>query len=588
MKRIVPPIVIFLLISLGVSAQQPVLTLTNNDVDGLIPLEWSAASWDSAQIFRKRVEEGAVFEKLAITFPPENSYTDTADCELPSDYYIRFFSGGMGDNTDTLSIEETDPFPPEEQVLILDSISVTENNRINLSWQEFQDSTLLGYIVFIQNQTLDTLVNIADPSKTEYLLPDTLRPQNIHYNFLVIAYDQCNSSVPINSSNLQGTPFIEESNYNICQQNVTINFRPYNTNNIDSINQSATKHYLYRKDLFVGSNYVLRDSTTTDEPFTDTVEPDKLYRYFVRAKITSDYSETATSSSARTQVRTRPVPQPDTAYIESASVEGKTIKINGFSDSNGQGNGYVLLRSDNGSDFNRVIDSLNSGQTSWEITDQDAKPAGQSYYYKLIAIDSCGNNSKESNTARTIFLEVESFQNGENQLQWNHYEGWEVDHYLVYRYKNPGEPQQPIANISGNLNAYSDTQAGSLSSGQWIYRVRAIEGSGNPFGQKGSAWSNEVEANQQTQLKMPNAFKPSSNSHYTFKPVFRNINPENYSLRIYNRWGALIFESNEPGRGWDGLFKGEKAPAGTYVYTLQYKNQDGKKKQKKGTVTLIR
>jgi gliding motility-associated-like protein len=65
------------------------------------------------------------------------------------------------------------------------------------------------------------------------------------------------------------------------------------------------------------------------------------------------------------------------------------------------------------------------------------------------------------------------------------------------------------------------------------------------------------------------------------------------SFRIFNRWGALVFErknifTNDRNSGWDGTFNGLPAPAGAYVYMAQIACATGEIFEYKGTVTLIR
>jgi gliding motility-associated-like protein len=41
-------------------------------------------------------------------------------------------------------------------------------------------------------------------------------------------------------------------------------------------------------------------------------------------------------------------------------------------------------------------------------------------------------------------------------------------------------------------------------------------------------------------------------------------------MYIYNRWGVLVFESQDISRGWDGTYKNDPAPSGAYVYRIEY------------------
>jgi len=59
-------------------------------------------------------------------------------------------------------------------------------------------------------------------------------------------------------------------------------------------------------------------------------------------------------------------------------------------------------------------------------------------------------------------------------------------------------------------------------------------------------------------------------------------------LRIYNRWGEIIFSTTITGKGWDGTFKGRPQPAGVYAYYLEMRGLSGRKLDQKGTVLLIR
>jgi gliding motility-associated-like protein len=59
-------------------------------------------------------------------------------------------------------------------------------------------------------------------------------------------------------------------------------------------------------------------------------------------------------------------------------------------------------------------------------------------------------------------------------------------------------------------------------------------------------------------------------------------------LRIYNRWGELVFSTTITGKGWNGNFKGIPQPAGIYAYYLEMQGLSGHKQDQKGTVLLIR
>jgi gliding motility-associated-like protein len=59
-------------------------------------------------------------------------------------------------------------------------------------------------------------------------------------------------------------------------------------------------------------------------------------------------------------------------------------------------------------------------------------------------------------------------------------------------------------------------------------------------------------------------------------------------MMIFNRWGELIFKTNDPVNGWNGKSKGEDVPIGDYLYTIKLKDLNSKIIIKKGMLTLLR
>ncbi|MDZ7744102.1 MAG: gliding motility-associated C-terminal domain-containing protein [Bacteroidota bacterium] len=97
-------------------------------------------------------------------------------------------------------------------------------------------------------------------------------------------------------------------------------------------------------------------------------------------------------------------------------------------------------------------------------------------------------------------------------------------------------------------------------------------------------WSGEA-------LFLPNAFTPNGDGlNDIFKPIARYDYVQDYHLLIFNRWGQMIFESNDLYKGWDGQLDGKPAMAGTYVYRIDYREpgQNGESHTLTGTVVLVR
>lgn len=91
-------------------------------------------------------------------------------------------------------------------------------------------------------------------------------------------------------------------------------------------------------------------------------------------------------------------------------------------------------------------------------------------------------------------------------------------------------------------------------------------------------------------LYVPNTFTPDGdNINDLFFPVINGFTDGTYEFLIFNRWGELIFESTQPGGGWDGRHKALDCKEDTYVWKLKAKDaESGKKRVYYGHVNLLR
>ena len=100
------------------------------------------------------------------------------------------------------------------------------------------------------------------------------------------------------------------------------------------------------------------------------------------------------------------------------------------------------------------------------------------------------------------------------------------------------------------------------------------------------------------EIEFPNAFTPGNsgptdgaydprsfeNDH--FFPLYQGV--EDYKLEIFNRWGELLFVTEDVKIGWDGYYRGEPAKQDVYVWKAYAKFSDGQETMLKGDVTLLR
>lgn len=88
-------------------------------------------------------------------------------------------------------------------------------------------------------------------------------------------------------------------------------------------------------------------------------------------------------------------------------------------------------------------------------------------------------------------------------------------------------------------------------------------------------------------LEIPNVFTPNSDG---INDVFmvRGENIISYEIKIYNRWGNLVYSSNNIKLSWDGRNGGDSCSEGNYFYLVQCNGVNGEELSKEGSLTLIR
>jgi gliding motility-associated-like protein len=93
-------------------------------------------------------------------------------------------------------------------------------------------------------------------------------------------------------------------------------------------------------------------------------------------------------------------------------------------------------------------------------------------------------------------------------------------------------------------------------------------------------------------IYIPNAFTPNEDYiNDLFFPQGISIDPNEYEMAIFDRWGKLVFKSTTWGEGWNGTLenKGDvkNVVMDAYVYRIKIKEIDGPKHEYIGRVSLI-
>lgn len=151
--------------------------------------------------------------------------------------------------------------------------------------------------------------------------------------------------------------------------------------------------------------------------------------------------------------------------------------------------------------------------------------------------------------------------------------------YYIYRQSN-SQPLQVIDSLE-NGTSYTDQQV--ATDVEYCYQVTYLDACGNE-----SELSTPVceMVSSQSTVVFPNAFTPNGdglNDVFIYKANLI----EQIELKIFNRWGELIFYTDQLDIGWDGTYRGTLVPEGSYVYQARIMDQLGNQFQQQGSFMLL-
>ena len=89
-----------------------------------------------------------------------------------------------------------------------------------------------------------------------------------------------------------------------------------------------------------------------------------------------------------------------------------------------------------------------------------------------------------------------------------------------------------------------------------------------------------------TEVYIPNTFTPNGDNHNELF-VVHGLNIKNFKMDIVDRWGALVFQTTDMYKYWDGKYNGKLIPQGIYMYSIEILGNDMKEFNKIGTIQII-
>lgn len=269
--------------------------------------------------------------------------------------------------------------------------------------------------------------------------------------------------------------------------------------------------------------------------------------------------------------------QPNALSNVTVSVQGNGVDIRTI-DPNPTGSGnYTLIvtRADGPSGtFNEIGQATNQAT----FTDPSARTSDQSYCYRIVLRNECGQLSPPSEPACTVHLMSKS----PGALDWtadSPFSGKPVREYEVVFIDRDSGVEINRQSVGGNTHFEPDRNDPDLPT----YRFEIVAVSATNQSSRSNPYELQVEAG----IFAPTAFAPNG---FTNRFQVKGDFTDDFRLTIFNRWGSVVYSttSSKDVDGWDGNADGQPAPAGTYAWRVETRDKAGKQTVKASSVLLIR
>lgn len=412
-----------------------------------------------------------------------------------------------------------------------------------------------NYLIEImdQNQTvftiIDTLNRIINPNS--YTISG-LNTRDNFYCISVTSFDPCDGDVL--QSNIGCSVLLQTTALN--QQNRL----DWQTDSNDFLNFTVEKE---------GNQLAIINISAQKQFLDNQVNCGITYDYQVIMREVSglvSYSDQSNITAISTDI-------PDPVVNVSATVDDTDILLSWEQPAGFLAARYIIYKSTDGVNFS-TLDTV----TSMNYIDADLFTQSSRYYYRIGYQDDCANLSASGVVASPILLTPEYDQS----LTWSQYVGWEagVSGYLLEKYDENGSLVETVSlGLSGSYQEDFDSNPYQYL----VYRIIAVPN--DPLLDR--VTSNWLTIIYPSKVAFPNAFSPNGdgiNDIFNFES--RYIRASN--MKIYNRWGELIFQTSSPDTGWDGNINGKAAPPGAYIHYTEFTDDMGITFVKSGEIILIR
>jgi len=460
--------------------------------------------------------------------------------------------------------------------LTMQNISViNEQGHVRLSWEYDGTENLVIFRDSLAISSLSPIDTIYDPSITSYI--DESAQANINPRLYKIQ----SATTPNQVYTQIITTYKLTYKYDSCARIIQLAWTGLQHNNLPE-NQWNPSNFIINQ----YEDGVLNQTTINNSDFSysvNNIQENTQYTF----KIGIQWEETDSTGFSNPVSKFTEMPQsPDYIHAIYARANGNNTDLKFEIAPNSELTTYKLLYSAAPTGSYDTLKTINTTDLEVITTHENSNPDNEKTYYKLVAINNCGNITTQSDIINNILLSVEREENIYS-LSWNYFKEYDLPdaNYELYRSKNSGEPH--LISSFTNHTTYTDeieATGEEIETGMFCYVVKAAEAGSTEY-----SHSNTVCIYLEPDISVPEAITPNGDGkNDLFKIPELSLFPGKYHLIIYNRWSNIIFETKNPGKAWEGSYpNGKPVPTGAYIYYLKIKMPDGQIIEKRGNITVF-
>ncbi len=479
--------------------------------------------------------------------------------------------GQQLESSDTLS-----NLPLENAVITFVTV---DNGNSQVNWIPSGSPQVTGYIIYRITSIGTVPIDTVSAATTTYTDAGS-SPGQAPVGYFVVALDPCQ-----NTSNFfnQNTTIHLTGAAENCDESISLDWTLYG----GWSNVETQEIYLSLAGTTPEKVADLSGSETTFE--IENIISGVEYCVYIEARETSTGFVSRSNEFCITPLI---IDQVDLLKLTNLSVrQDNTVEVSWFWETDIQ---VESLEFENGLSPNELSSSFSMtpgtilGNENTGVDPQSDGSLGRTYY-QLVTIDPCGRFFS-SDLGSTIFLSGSPGENLMNNLTWTELdiEGANLIGYRLFR--NYGNVSEEISLDSPFDRSFIDIpDPEELAQAEICYYAVAEFELVLPDGslKNYEARSNEVCILQSTKIQVPNAFAPAG-INSLFRPLISFDQDIIFVMKIYNRWGAKIFETDDHLAGWDGRRGLQEMPMGGYVYVIEVTQPNGETIKKDGPFVLIR